>query len=199
MEGVVKYNFKHQDCAIDENIDLTELYKIRKNLFDKKLIGMDEFGVGYGNMSVRLQHGSKEFIITGSQTGKKRTMSRNDFCIVSDYDFENFFLESHGITPPSSEALTHAAIYNLYLEVQAVIHIHSDEFWTFMLKNNFLKTEKVEYGTLAMVNEIKRLFQKSESFSGNIFAMAGHTGGIIAFGENLVEAYNFIDFHLIQK
>jgi ribulose-5-phosphate 4-epimerase/fuculose-1-phosphate aldolase len=192
-EGVVKYNLQHQKDQIDLFIDITDLNQIRRNLFDKKFIGRNTLGIGYGNISIRIKEEFERFLITGTQTGEKRELSRNDFSIITNYDFENFLIESYGNTPPSSEALTHAAIYELFSEVNAVIHIHSELVWSFMMENNFLKTKIVEYGTREMVTEIKRIFQSKNISDGSVFAMSGHTGGIIAFGKNLEAANRYID------
>ena len=43
-----------------------------------------------------------------------------------------------------------------------------------------------------MAYEIMRLFKVSDVRSLLIFVMAGHQGGIVAFGKNLEEAFNVL-------
>ena len=48
------------------------------------------------------------------------------------------------------------------------------------------------YGTPEMAYEIVRLFKVSDVRSRQIFAMAGHEGGIVTFGENLEDAFDVL-------
>jgi hypothetical protein len=49
-------------------------------------------------------------------------------------------------------------------------------------------SEAVEYGTPKMACEVARLFKVTDVQSRKIFVMAGHEGGIVAFGRDLEEA-----------
>lgn len=119
-------------------------------------------------------------------------MTLDDYSIIKNYNFENFYLESYGITQPSSEALTHAAIYEIFSNVHAIIHIHNDNIWKYMLDNSFFYTKDVEYGTREMIKEIYRIYNKFTIDDGSIFAMKGHPGGIVSFGRDLNSSYNSI-------
>jgi hypothetical protein len=57
-----------------------------------------------------------------------------------------------------------------------------------MLKERYLKTENVEYGTIEMIDEVNRIFSSMEPLSNPKFAMAGHEDGVIVFGRDLFEA-----------
>ena len=49
--------------------------------------------------------------------------------------------------------------------------------------------ENVPYGTaLEMAQEVQRLLRDTDVRTGKVFAMAGHTNGIIAFGWDFSEA-----------
>jgi hypothetical protein len=46
----------------------------------------------------------------------------------------------------------------------------------------------VPYGTPEMAREVQRLFRETDVRNWNIFAMAGHGDGIVAFGRDFREA-----------
>lgn len=203
VEGVRKYNLIHVSKPIDSGLNLVSLIETRNELYKAKLIGEDNFGIGYGNLSERLMDNQHQFVITGSQTGNKEQLQKDDFSVILTYSFENFYIESYGLLPPSSESLTHAAIYEIFPHINAIIHVHSEEIWNWMLAGDYLKTEPVEYGTQRMVEEVKRIYNNCNIDTRSIFAMSGHTGGIISFGKTLDDAKFVLselsENYLIQK
>jgi hypothetical protein len=52
--------------------------------------------------------------------------------------------------------------------------------------------KSVVYGTPEMASEIMRLFTVSDVRSRQILVMAGHEGGIVAFGKNLDDAFDVL-------
>ena len=46
----------------------------------------------------------------------------------------------------------------------------------------------VPYGTPEMAREVQRLFRETDVRTRKIFAMAGHTDGIVAFGQDFRQA-----------
>lgn len=193
-EGLVKYNLDHTITKISSShVNLSEINEVRRILLEKKFLGTDDHGIGYGNISQRLEKESREFLITGTQTSKKKELEIDDFSIITDFNVDGFYLKSSGKTSPSSEAFSHAIIYKLFRDMNAVIHIHSEPLWLFMLQNNFLKTEDVGYGTKEMVAEIQRIYYGMDIREGSIFAMTGHHGGIIAFSQTLDGALSIIE------
>ena len=53
-------------------------------------------------------------------------------------------------------------------------------------------SKAVAYGTPEMAYEIVRLFEEGEVRSKRMFVMAGHQGGIVAFGKNLEDAFDVL-------
>jgi len=94
---------------------------------------------------------------------------------------------SQGLYQPSSEALSHAMMYEVHPDIQAVIHIHSAPLWHMMVKEKYLSTS-AEYGTAEMVQEISSLYAKHNPFEHHAFVMKGHENGIITFGRSVEEA-----------
>ena len=154
-------------------------------------MGVDSNGVGFGNLSVR-DRATRNFYITGSATGGLSELSLMDCVRVVDWDFKKNWLQYEGTAIPSSESLTHAAIYQSDPATSAVVHCHDAVSWR-MLRNRVPTTsEAVAYGTPEMADEIMRLFKASDVRSRGILVMAGHESGIMTFGKNLEEAFDVL-------
>src|SRR6185312_6256936 len=100
----------------------------RRKLRAQRLIGVDSNGVGFGNLSVR-DGSTTSFYITGSTTGGLPDLPPTDFVRVVAFDFARNWLCYEGAAIPSSESLTHAAIYESNASTSAVIHCHDSVLW----------------------------------------------------------------------
>lgn len=185
-DGVIKYdrsNFTHSG-PIESGI-WQSLEKWREQLFHLNLVGeypIDK--VGFGNLSLFLNKNTQtEFVITGTQTGKFKSLSGEHYTLVHGYDLLNMKLNSKGPIEPSSEALTHASIYESNSKIRAIFHIHSKKIWDGMINENYNFTDMdVPYGTLEMAKNVKQVI--SDKCSGTI-VMKGHQDGVIAYGTSL--------------
>ncbi len=186
IDGIIKYSFDFKLSKPLDEIDFFDIEFTRERLFALGLIGVTKNGVGYGNISRRVNRDS--FVITGTQTGHLKNLNATHYSLVEEYNDKDFYLKSIGAIEPSSEALTHGTIYNLSEDIGAVIHIHSKALWRFMLSNNYLKTNRVEYGSIEMIDEVNRIFKNIEPLSNSKFVMAGHEEGIMTFGKTLSQA-----------
>jgi len=185
IDGVIKYSIKHttKQTPIFQEYEILEA--LRSRLFALGLIGVQD-GIGYGNISLR-DKDTNSFFITATQTGELANLSSEYYTHIYSYDFSKFSVKSQGKHQPSSEALSHAMIYEINPNINAVIHIHSKALWKLMKKDSSLYTE-AEYGTVQMVEEIASLYKDKNPFNNNIFVMKGHEDGIIVFGKNINEA-----------
>lgn len=185
-EGYIKFNCDWIKAGpIDSNL-IQELNVWRDTLYKLGLIGVYNNGIGFGNLSFRIENNS--FLISGSATGNLKKLNENHYSLVTDYDLLNNTLTCTGPIKASSESLSHAAIYEYSPRINAVIHIHSISLWE-KLKNKVPTTsEKATYGTPEMAFEIKRLFKETLVTDEKIIVMGGHQEGIIAFGKTLEEA-----------
>ncbi len=195
IDGVIKYSIEHTTKNTPAFNDYEALEALRSRLFILGLIGVQD-GIGYGNISVR-EKDKNSFFITATQTGDLSSLTSEYYTYISSYDFSKFQVTSQGRHQPSSEALSHAMIYKINSEINAVIHIHSKALWEFMKENNTLFTT-AEYGTAQMVEEIASLYKNTNPFNESIFVMRGHEDGIIAFGKTVKEAELTL-FSMIQK
>jgi L-ribulose-5-phosphate 4-epimerase len=165
---------------------LADLNAYRRKLLDLHLIGVDPDGIGFGNLSVR-DGATGNFYITGSATGGIPELTRADCAKVVAYDFERNRVRYEGSALPSSESLTHAAIYESDATAGAVIHCHDSKLWTAALNHAPTTSKDAEYGTPEMAIEIMQLLTRTDV--PKIVVMAGHEGGILTFGKDLEEAF----------
>jgi L-ribulose-5-phosphate 4-epimerase len=168
-----------------------ELNACRRKLLQLRVIGVDSNGVGFGNLSMR-DGATNNFYITGSATGGMPELTLADCARVVAYDFKRNWLQYEGSAIPSSESLTHAAVYESDAATGAVIHCHASKLWAGLLNRAPTSSKAVDYGTPEMAYEITRLFKVTDVRSRKILVMAGHEGGILVFGRNLEEAFGLL-------
>ncbi|MBI5326194.1 MAG: class II aldolase/adducin family protein [Ignavibacteriae bacterium] len=193
-EGVIKFRCHwNKDKPLPLNI-LNDIIHWRNHLFSINFIGADNDGIGFGNLSIRYK--DNQFIISGSQTSINEKADEKDFTLVTSFDIEKNLIQCKGPVKASSESLTHAAIYSVCKEANAVIHIHNLNLWE-KLKNKVPTTpDYAEYGTPELAQEIIKLFETSDIINKNILVMGGHPEGIISFGRSLEEAIQVIENYL---
>jgi L-ribulose-5-phosphate 4-epimerase len=184
----VKFTCERTNAEFTPFDGFAELNAYRRQLRELRLIGVDSNGVGFGNLSVR-DGATKNFYITGSATAGIPELTLADCAKVLAYNFERNWVGYEGSTIPSSESLTHAAIYESDAKVGAVIHCHDSRSWAVILNQAPTTSKTVNYGTPEMAYEIMRLFRVTDLHSRKILAMAGHEGGIVTFGRDLEEAF----------
>ena len=187
----VKFTYERARPDILPFDALAELNACRRKLVQKHLMGVYANGVGFGNLSVR-DGATSNFYITGSATGGLPNLSLTDCVRVVDCDFKKNWLRYEGTAIPSSESLTHAAIYESDPSTSAVIHCHDSVLWRTLLDRIPTTSHAIAYGTPEMAYEIMRLFKASDVRSRQIFVMAGHESGIVVFGNTLEEAFDVL-------
>jgi L-ribulose-5-phosphate 4-epimerase len=184
--GSIKFNCTWiKDKPLSDGLIKT-LNDWRDKLYLVGLMGVNEEGIGFGNISVRYQADS--FIISGSGTGKFQTLTSEHYTLVSSFDLDANCLTAKGPVVASSESLTHAVIYKYCRNINAVMHIHHAALWKKLLETLPSTTNSVEYGTPAMAREVVRLLKETPLEQHKIFAMAGHDEGVVSFGNDLDEA-----------
>lgn len=185
-DGVVKYSLNFEQTNVLALEESAKIEEIREDMFSLGLIGAYSNGIGYGNISLR--HKENQFVITATQTGEKENLKSSDYSLVTKVDFKTFTTTAKGQSKPSSEAITHACIYELDSNINAVIHIHNEKLWNFMLSNDYLSTNNTPYGTPEMVEDVRNIYKNIDPLLNNAFVMKGHFEGIVTFGKNLKEA-----------
>lgn len=180
-EGVIKFDLTLEEGAAPAKHSLEQLLGWRQILFRLGLTGQTPLrygGLAYGNVSVRLDSGG--FILSGTQTGGKARLDADDFCTVVDYDLSRNRLRARGPVPPSSEALTHAAVYHADPRCRSVLHVHCPEIWRRHASLGLPGIPAgIAYGTPAMAMEVGKRVRRGRA---GALAMLGHEDGIISYG-----------------
>jgi len=187
----VKFTSERVNGELTPFDGFAELNAYRRKLRELRLIGVDSIGIGFGNLSVR-DGATKNFYITGSATAGMAELKPTHCAKVVAYDFERNWIGYEGSTIPSSESLTHAAIYESDGTVAAVIHCHDSGLWSVILNRAPTTSKIVTYGTPEMAYELMRLFSITDLRSRKTLAMAGHEGGVVTFGRDLEEAFTVL-------
>jgi hypothetical protein len=187
-EGYVKYESHWTPCPAPFPAAARQLDTWRKALFGAGLIGhYAALGVGYGNISVRLGE-PRQFLISGTQTGHLANTTAEHYSLVTDFDIAANSVTCTGPIQASSEALTHAAIYELCGDIGAVVHVHSGLLWKQFIDELPTTDAGVPYGTPQMALEFSRLYAESSFAERGLAVMAGHEEGLISIGNDLAQA-----------
>jgi len=210
-EGVVKFEALHETRELEERV-YGELARTlgawREVLARLGLLGQDPAryeGAGYGNVSARVGgmgavgRGLRRFLVTGTQTGGKRHLGLEHFCVVESYDVARNRVKSFGPVPPSSESMTHGAIYDVAPAARFVLHGHAPEIWHNAKALGLPVTRpEAAYGTPGMAFEVQRLYRDSAASEMGIFVMGGHEDGILTFGRTAREAGEVMVYQLAR-
>ena len=196
-EGVIKFQLDFEQGGALDYPQIESIEQWRQSLMRLGLIGQDDAryeGLGFGNISHRVSYPGPlgAFVITGTQTGLLQQMDAAHYALVTDCDPQRNWLQAQGPVKPSSEAMTHAVIYNKLPQVEAVVHIHCPDIWDHAQQLGLAVTNQaVEYGTQQMATEIERIID-ARLPRGNTISMGGHEDGVITWGESLDAACNEI-------
>lgn len=189
-EGYIKFNAEWKKKEALPYSTIRNLNEWRQRLYQVNLVGAYPDGIGFGNVSHRLDRNT--FTISGSKTGNFKNLDNSHFSTVVNFDVEKNWVECEGPIIASSESMSHAIIYQTRPEVNAVFHVHHLELWKKWLFKIPTTAETAAYGTPEMAKEIVQLFENTNVIEQKIFAMAGHREGLFSFGKTLDEAGNIL-------
>ena len=200
-EGVIQFRLKKLDNyrrAFNEEVRAEALIQWRRVLIKIGWLGQDPDrydGLGFGNLSIRV--GAKtapvegrRFLISGSQTGHLESFSITDCAIVTSFSIKNHSLTYSGARKPSSEALSHAAVYAAKPCVNACIHAHCPTIWR---RRNAVSdlciSAESKYGSADMSQAIYSALKLDKSTGPTLLSMSGHQDGVLAFGPDFQTAF----------
>ena len=187
-EGYVKYQSLWTKAPAPHAAVAEELETWRRPLFEAGLIGeYEEHGIGFGNISSRCGEPG-QFMISGTQTGNLSRTDKSHYALVTSWSVHNNLVCCVGLVQASSEAMTHAAIYQLDPHIGAIVHIHSADLWCHHMNSLPTTAPDVPYGTPEMANEFRRLYRDTDFRKTQLAVMGGHEEGIISTGATLEEA-----------
>lgn len=200
-EGVTRFEVQHASRPLEERVlggTARVLSAWREILANLGILGRDPAryeGLGYGNVSARVgpfgdvARGRRRFLVTGTQTASVALATLREFCLVESWDLERNRVGSAGLVPPSSESLTHAALYDVSPAIRVVLHAHAPQIWLHARALGLPVTHAgAANGTPAMAFEVQRLYREGTFGATRVAAMGGHEDGVIAFGATADEA-----------
>ena len=187
-EGVIKFQLDFQEGPAPAAELLQELNAWRSIFIELGLLGQDPHryhGYGFGNLSRRLN--GNTFLISGTQTGHLAELTPQDYAIVNRCDPLRNHVSATGQVKPSSEALSHAVLYQTNPAIAWVMHLHSpDIFQSSKLLDLYSTSVDMLYGTPEMATEIEQAASSSDVACG-LLVMGGHEDGILAYGTTAEE------------
>ncbi len=186
-EGVIKFNLAFELAKLPD-IDISGLNAWRSVLKQLQLIGQDPDryeGYGFGNLSMRYSGSlGSGFLITGTQTGDTEMLSADQYALCTSWNLAGNEVAALGRTRPSSESLSHAAVYDSNAATVCAFHVHCPEIWQSAADLGIVVTNpQVAYGTPEMANEVINCL-KGQTLPA-IFSMGGHEDGVFTLGETL--------------
>ncbi len=206
QEGVIKFCCEHEYCLLEDiahlkNKELYELFEkldaLRTKLFDRGYIGVNDEGIGYGNISLRMafdETSQNHFLISSSGSGGVRELGLSGYSLVHAVDIEKNTIYSQGEKKASSESMSHAAIYmesarNFSAQanefVQFVVHIHHAPLFNALCQEEDIPctAKEVTYGSVEMAKAIMELMSKKPV--ENVILMRGHEEGILFYASTV--------------
>lgn len=195
-EGYIKFVLDFEKEKLPFGFNIGKINNLRTKLHQQKLIGVYPDGIGFGNISCRLEGDS--FLITGSATGQHEKLDVTGYAIVDDFKIAENWLHCKGCLPASSESLSHGALYLANEKINSVIHIHNLELWEWMLAEGGYPLTPVDitFGTPEMALAIQDIGSQAKTPFG-VLVMGGHREGVIAYGTSPQEAYDSLQHLLV--
>jgi ribulose-5-phosphate 4-epimerase/fuculose-1-phosphate aldolase len=191
-EGYIKFNihWEKRGPVITAPL-LKSLNTWRDIMYSLGMVGANEEGIGFGNLSAR-SGSSHQFYISGTATGKYKKLGRKHFCLVTDHDIPGNSLSCTGPVRASAESMSHAAIYKADPGVGAVFHVHHESLWKSMLDKVPTTPQEAEYGTPEMALALLKMVKQNEIREKRIAVMHGHENGILTWGSDPDEAGKYL-------
>jgi ribulose-5-phosphate 4-epimerase/fuculose-1-phosphate aldolase len=189
-EGYIKFDCQYikSDPVIPDGI-FDKLNAWRTQLYSLHLLGVNEQGIGFGNLSAR-KIGTGQFFISGSATGKYLHAEPKHYALVTGYSLALNSITCRGPVKASSESLSHAAVYEADKRIQSVIHVHHRRMWEYGLISMPVTDPAYSFGTPEIAMNITELLQNDRAREEGIIIMGGHQDGIICLGSSPDEAGN---------
>lgn len=193
-DGVIQFQLHHRAAPPPDAAATALLSTLRDALHARGWIGRDPArygGLGYGNVSRRLE--ADAFLVSATQTGHLSTLAAVAWVTVTAASPATNELWSEGACKPSSESLTHAAIYQA-CDAAFVCHIHHPALWRAICADalRLPKTPaSATYGTPAMAEALGQITVRTAlPFAA---AMTGHEDGLMAAANSPAELLELLD------
>ena len=186
-EGIIKYQCHWEESILNQGPKLSSLISWRDKAYKHGFIGVYPNGIGYGNISIRVKNG---FLISGSGTGHFEKTSPENYSLVEKWDIEQNQLWCAGPVQASSEALTHAVIYELLPQISTILHIHQKDLWEKYYSRIPATAKNIEYGTPQMAWAVRKLIKEIMSSVSGVFLLTGHQDRLVSYAQSFEQVFD---------
>lgn len=193
-EGYIKFQVHWKEERLSEEKDFHALLEWRARMHSCGLIGVYPDGIGFGNISTRMQ--GDRFVISGSATGALPELGCEHLSLVERVDVAHNEVFCRGPIVASSESMTHAMVYRALPWVSAVIHVHHRQMWDYWMHRLPTTPSEVSYGSPEMARSVLDLLKHMPRRRPGLLVMGGHEEGLIAYGGSHEEAGRCVLNHL---
>ena len=138
--------------------------------------------IGFGNVSLRRGE-TEAFIISGTNTGGRETLTAGEYVLVESVDVERNSLVCRGHINASAESMSHAAVYAALPSVRCVAHVHSEDLWKKAARTLPMTPEAAAYGTPDIARAID-IVCRHQGVCPGLLAMGGHLPGFMFYAES---------------
>lgn len=183
-EAVIQFRYSLANPEADATAAAAMLGPVFSAAQELGVMGRDRArydGLAFGNLSYGCGDG-RGFWITATQTADLKRLSVDDVVHIESWSLAGNSVKARGSHPPSSEALSHAAIHGARPDQPTwVLHGHAPSIWNAALVLGWPVTDPAAAnGTLAMAEAVAQL---ADEGSGLII-MGGHTDGVLAYASD---------------
>jgi hypothetical protein len=189
-EGTIRFGYALRPGTASDAIPSTLFATIegwRRVLRSAALVGRDAArygGLAFGNLSVRDPACHGRFFITASQCVGEDALDASAIVRIDHCDSRAFSVRATGTRAPSSETLTHAAVYAADASTRWLFHVHSPAIWQHARALRLPATgADTPYGTSALATEVAALLAGTHA-RPFVFVTPGHEDGVFACGRD---------------
>ncbi|MCC5887697.1 MAG: class II aldolase/adducin family protein [Gammaproteobacteria bacterium] len=180
-EAVIQFRYTLAPAAADAAAATAMLAPVFAAAQELGVIGRDAArydGLAFGNLSYGSGDG-QGFWITATQTADRNRLSTDDIVYIESFCLAENSVAARGSHPPSSEALSHAAIHAARPDRPTwVLHGHAPSVWNAAEALGWPVTDRTAAnGTLAMARAVAALAGET----AGLIIMGGHTDGVLAY------------------
>jgi ribulose-5-phosphate 4-epimerase/fuculose-1-phosphate aldolase len=159
------------------------LLRWRERLHRAGLVGASPDGIGFGNLSQRVD--GDRFLVTGTQTGGLPELGPEHLTEVVALDPTRNWLRCRGPVRASSESLSHAAVYRADPGTHAVVHVHHAALWERLHGRVPTTAPDALAGTTELAFAIADLLADAGARAAGLMVLGGHPEGLLSWGASL--------------
>lgn len=194
-EGYIKFLVDWQYVLFFLEVKFVVFNIFWQEFYSRGLIGVYENGIGFGNISCRVESGGL-FYILGFKMGYFVRLDICYYVLVIEVGVVENCLSCIGLIIVFFEFMSYVIIYEECFDVNGVIYVYDFYLWQSLMYKVLIIDVFVFYGFLEMVESIWWLLREIDLKVCKIFVMEGYEEGIFIFGVDFVEVMAVLKVYL---